>query len=340
MTRPDPSDPPDPRVSVVIPTYNRAALLERAVGTVLEQTWTDFELVVFDDGSTDDTPAAMARMTDPRIVKLRGPNEGCASARNRALAVARGEWVAFLDDDNEWRPEYLDRQLASVADAPDAVVVYCLAELRKEAVDEDSWERFPVWCPDGDMFPALLAGWWAPISGMMVRRDALRETGGFAAELDTHEDVDLMMRMARRGSYVCDPEVLIVRNEHPAQGSRDLARQARSVRALDQRWRRRIVASEGLRAYLRWIALRHRQVTEQELARLYAAPVSEQRGAAHAAVRRLATQLPWSATALVRAALLAAVGPAAFASARSRWRRARSRVRSGVRPAAGEGMGR
>src|SRR5579859_6948520 len=101
-----------PAVSVILPTYNRAHLLPRAIASVLGQSFRDFELIVVDDGSKDDTVGLMRSYDDPRIVFLPPErNLGDAGARMRGIACARGEWLAFQDSDDEWLPDRLRLQL-------------------------------------------------------------------------------------------------------------------------------------------------------------------------------------------------------------------------------------
>src|SRR5690625_3525723 len=119
-----------PTVTVVIPTYNRAHVVHRAIDSVLGQTFADFELIVVDDGSTDGTEAVLSTYTDPRIRYLvQLVNRGVSAARNRGIKEARGEFVAFLDSDDEWFPEKLERQVNRFKRAPDNVgLVYCGVE--------------------------------------------------------------------------------------------------------------------------------------------------------------------------------------------------------------------
>ena len=116
-----------PAVSIVIPAYNRAATIRAAIESVLRQTWTDFELIVVDDGSTDDTLAEAAKVADPRLRLVESPaNGGAAAARNRGLAEARADWVAFQDSDDEWLPRKLEKQMARLtAPGADFVAAYC-----------------------------------------------------------------------------------------------------------------------------------------------------------------------------------------------------------------------
>ena len=98
-------------VSVIIPTYNRAHVLPRAIESVLKQTYTELELIVVDDASTDDTAAVMTAITDPRVRYVRKEHGGAAAARNRGIAEAKGEFIAFQDSDDVWHSDKLEKQL-------------------------------------------------------------------------------------------------------------------------------------------------------------------------------------------------------------------------------------
>lgn len=119
-------------VSVVIPCYNRASILGRAIRSALAQTIVPDEIVVVDDGSRDDS-VAVARSFGERVRVIEQPNAGAAAARNRGIAAARGDWVAFLDSDDEWRPEKLQRQFAAVQQFPEAKLVFCDTIVRTES---------------------------------------------------------------------------------------------------------------------------------------------------------------------------------------------------------------
>lgn len=103
--------------SIIIPTFNRSALLKRALISVYQQTFSDFEVIIVDDGSTDDT-ANMIRQEFPDAHYYYQLNEGVSSARNKGLDVAKGEWIAFLDSDDEWLPKKLEKQLALLEQNP------------------------------------------------------------------------------------------------------------------------------------------------------------------------------------------------------------------------------
>jgi len=120
-----------PGLSVIIPTYNRAALVPEAMASVLAQTWRDFEVLVVDDASTDGTAEALAAFGS-RIRLLRNTSRlGVAAARNLGISGARGQWLAFLDSDDLWRPEKLARQMVYLAGHPELLLCQT----------EETWER-------------------------------------------------------------------------------------------------------------------------------------------------------------------------------------------------------
>jgi len=116
----------DPIVSVIIPTYNRAHVLARAIQSVLNQTYQDFEIIVVDDGSTDNTEEVIKSFNDPRIRYIRHEeNKGAAAARNTGIKAAKGEFIAFQDSDDEWLPKKLEKQMEAFDNAsPKVGVVY------------------------------------------------------------------------------------------------------------------------------------------------------------------------------------------------------------------------
>ena len=195
-----------PTVSVVIPTYNRAHVVHRAIDSVLGQTFADFELIVVDDGSTDGTEAVLSTYTDPRIRYLvQLVNRGVSAARNRGIKEARGEFVAFLDSDDEWFPEKLERQVNRFRRAPDNVgLVYCGVETVGRPTGP--WIYEPA--HRGDIYNKLLernvihTG-----SGAMIRRSVVCAAGYFDEDIPAIEDYDYWLRIARhyRFDYVPDP---------------------------------------------------------------------------------------------------------------------------------------
>ncbi|MFP5307677.1 MAG: glycosyltransferase family 2 protein [Gammaproteobacteria bacterium] len=187
-----------PAISVVLPTYNRAALLERAIGSVLGQTFRDFELLVVDDASTDATPALLASISDPRLRVLRLPqNRGAAGARNAGLRAARGEWVAFQDSDDEWLPTKLEQQYGAAREAPAAVgLVLGGYEAVMGAQHVPIIPRHTL--AGGPSIPDLLDGWPIITPTWLVRRRLVDALGGFDETYPCLEDWDLVFRLSDR----------------------------------------------------------------------------------------------------------------------------------------------
>lgn len=219
MTCP-PADPPPParapRVSVILPTYNRERLLPRALDSALAQTLTDLEVLVVDDGSRDGTRAMLAERygAEPRVRVLAKANGGTASARNHGLDHARGEFVAFLDSDDAWLPGCLASQVAVLEAHPEASLSVC------DARYEGGWERQAATVFADPHFKAPLGlgsmfeGAWALPSCSLFRRTAL-ETLRFTRTYRHSEDTEFLFRFfAAGGRSVLNREVLAVYVKH------------------------------------------------------------------------------------------------------------------------------
>ena len=231
--------PPVPWVSVIIPTYDRVVMLRRAIASVLGQTFRDFELIVVDNGSRDGTEEMVRNIPDPRVRLVRRPRpEGPARARNAGIAVARGEWVAFLDNDDEWLPEKLERQMARIEQEsdPKTAIIYC-ALFPEEAGGE---RRLPeeVALPEGDLTDILLRQDVIMTPTVyVVKRSALTEVGGFDHAASPVEDIDCWLRLARRGyRFAAVQEPLAVYHFHGDQISHNVVNALRGARVLERRW--------------------------------------------------------------------------------------------------------
>ena len=207
-----------PRVSVVIPTYNRAALLVEAVESVLAQTFADLEVIIADDGSTDGSAELVAALGDERVEVLRLDHSGTpAVARNAALARARGELVAFLDSDDVWVPEKLERQVAILHRSP-GVGLVCS---NSSVIDEDGngiRDRYlpPDEGASGDVLAELLDVNFVVNSSAVARRELVEQAGAFSEDprLRAVEDYDLWLRVAATCEVVYLPEALVGYREH------------------------------------------------------------------------------------------------------------------------------
>jgi glycosyltransferase involved in cell wall biosynthesis len=199
-----------PSISVVIPTYNCAALLPQAIRSAYAQTIRPAEVIVVDDGCTDDTTAVVnaLRATLPDdFVYIQKPNGGEASARNRGVAAATGEYVAFLDQDDVWLPEKLERQLPSF-DAPGAPTLAFTAYTRVSG-DNREVVRVKDWVPTPEhALRRLMDGCCVTPSTVIVRRDALTDAGAFDESLWLGNDWDMWLRLAAAGhrfAYLPEP---------------------------------------------------------------------------------------------------------------------------------------
>lgn len=185
-----------PRISVVLPTYNRAATLPRAIGSVLAQTFAELELIVVDDGSTDGSAGLVAGIADPRVHLLRpGNNRGAAAARNAGIAAARADWIAFQDSDDEWLPEKLAWQWRAAADAP-AQVGLILGGYLAEHDGALRPVRPEATLGGRDPRTDLLEGWPIITPTWLARKSLLDALGGFDTSYACLEDWDLVFRLS------------------------------------------------------------------------------------------------------------------------------------------------
>jgi cellulose synthase/poly-beta-1,6-N-acetylglucosamine synthase-like glycosyltransferase len=219
-----------PTFSIIMPSYNTGATIDAAIRSVLTQTRADLELIVADDGSTDDTPTRVQRFQeDTRVKLIRAQHRGPSAARNAALAEALGEYVCFLDSDDVWLPTYLDVMAATLRANPDAAVAYtdawvlfdsvkkigrrtAMAEYRPASVPQE---------PTAFLCALLESGNFVYYSAM-VRRCALEAAGPFNETLRGPEDYELWLRIAAHGyAFVRCHEVLAVYRRRPGQLTAD-----------------------------------------------------------------------------------------------------------------------
>ncbi len=214
-----------PVVSVVLPTYDRAAVIGRSIRSVLGQTYGDFELIVVDDGSTDATLERVASFHDGRIRCIRlERNRGAAAARNAGIEAAQGRLLAFQDSDDEWLPEKLDRQVRAFERCgPDVAVVYS----DMERIHRDGtrvYHRSPAVLRGRLIDPAT--GFYQVcnlgIQSAVIRREHLAAVGDFNEELRALEDLELFVRLSRRAGFHHLP-VPLVRYHESAGISQDMA---------------------------------------------------------------------------------------------------------------------
>jgi glycosyltransferase involved in cell wall biosynthesis len=203
----------DPLVSVVIPTYNCAGFIGGAIQSVLDQTRDDFEIIVIDDGSTDDTVEVVGQFAE-RIRYLRQANRGVAAARNYGIRSAGGRIIGFLDADDRWKPDKLERQAPVLLSADDIDVVFSRHEnLGRETAGYNQYD-----CPDltklltvislgpwayriedTQLFQKILRYYLLLTSTVLIKKSCIERVGGFDETLGIAEDTQLWLRLAKRG---------------------------------------------------------------------------------------------------------------------------------------------
>ena len=212
-----------PRVSVVIPTYNRRDYVQAAIDSVLAQTVTDYEVIVVDDGSTDRTGDALSARYGERIRYVWQKNQGESRARNKGIDLARGEYVAFLDSDDLWLPQKLARQVTVLEAKPDMVLVFAsfgeIDERGAPLANPLPEERIRV---DLELPSLCLHNMVGSPSNVMVRTEALKQVGGFDAAIQYGEDRELWLRLRLQGPFAYIDEPLASIRHHA--GSQNMGR--------------------------------------------------------------------------------------------------------------------
>ncbi len=224
-----------PRVSAVVPAYNRARWLGEALDSALAQDFDGLEVVVVDDGSTDDTPAVCARY-GARVRYVRQENAGQSAAVNRGVDLARAEYVAFLDSDDAWLPGKLRRQVPMLDGDRGAAVLYAGVEY----VDGDGrpvpGARRAHGTPSGEVLRPLLRENFLRTPTVLFRRAAFLAAGGYDRGLSCVNDWDMWLRLAARHRFLFDPVPSARYRLHGEQAVRDRRRMAEErVRVLEVR---------------------------------------------------------------------------------------------------------
>lgn len=243
-----------PEITVVIPTRNRCELLKQTLSYATRQQSIDFEIIVIDDGSSDSTTTLVYEFGDRAVKLLRHDTaQGVSAARNRGIIAARGEWVAFLDDDDLWAPTKLRRQIdvaldlnrnwaygGSVAvDSTLQVIGGKPPPSAKEAVEQ---------LPYRNIVPA-------GASNVLVRKDLLRAVGSFDTDLRHMADWDLWIRLAQHGAPAVVPEPVVAYRIHAGNASTDIGQIPAEIGVIERKFADRRTKSRVDRAYVyRWIA--------------------------------------------------------------------------------------
>lgn len=199
-----------PLVSVVIPTYNRSTVLKRSVGIVLKQTFGEFEVLIIDDGSTDNTQEIVERLSDNRIRHLQfAENQGANAARNAGVEAARGEYIAFLDVDDEWRPTKLECQIEAFEQASESVGLVYTGIVHKDSTGNINGRSVPEY--SGDVLARLMKGnFIGTFSSVMVRSQVMTDLS-LIEELPSWQDWYFYLDVAEEWSVESVSEPLVVK---------------------------------------------------------------------------------------------------------------------------------
>ncbi len=212
-----------PKVSVIIPTYNRAHFLSKAIESVLQQTFGDFELIIVDDGSIDNTNEVVASYHDRRIIYYQQEKQEKGAARNRGVALSQGEYITFLDDDDWYMPRKLEIQTQALDERPDVGMVISgwdrVDEKGNVVRSECPWLHHPQ-----PVFKDWLFAAMAHVAAVLIRRDWFQQVSGFDDKLLTAEDTDLWFRLALAGCPVAwVKEIVFKQRLHGNSSVRNIA---------------------------------------------------------------------------------------------------------------------
>jgi glycosyltransferase involved in cell wall biosynthesis len=212
-----------PQISVVIPVYNGATTIKETVESVLQQTYKDFEIIVINDGSQDDTLAIINSIQDRRIKVFSYPNAGLSASRNRGFAKACGKFIAFLDADDLWTNDKLESHLRALQQNPQAAVAYSWTDHideRGQFLRPASYTSF-----NGNIYERLLIGNFLSCgSNNLIRRQAIERVGGFDESLNSAEDWDMWLRLAAKYEFVVVPHPQVLYRISPNSMSANISK--------------------------------------------------------------------------------------------------------------------
>lgn len=196
--------------TVVIPSYNREKVVVRAINSVLNQTFQDFEIIVVDDGSKDNTEATIKGVNDSRVMYIRQENAGACVARNTGIQNARGKYVSFLDSDDVWFPLMLEKQLEQYKSDENVGCVYSRLQIVDGKGDIHSFKEMNVY---GDCYADVLRqGYMAPTSVLSAKRECFDIVGLFDVSFPASQDDDMCFKLAKHYKVGLIPEVMASMN--------------------------------------------------------------------------------------------------------------------------------
>ena len=227
-----------PTVSVIMPAYNVEAFIAQALESACSQTVSDTEIIVVNDGSEDNTARVVKEFDDHRIRMIHKENGGCASARNAGVQLAKGSFISFLDGDDYWLPNKLERELESLCRQPDVDLIFSLSFVINEegkklgVLKPGSFRSFSF----KDLFIENPVG---NGSSVLIRKRALDQAGQFDESLSASSDCDMWLRIAklRTDNFACLPEPLTCYRRRHSQTTGDWARMQKAILAVEAKAR-------------------------------------------------------------------------------------------------------
>lgn len=215
------------KVSVIIPAFNAGKFLAETVQSVLAQTYTDFEIVISDDGSTDNTAAIAQSFSDQRIQYRYQKNSGVSSARNHGAEIAKGKYLAFLDADDLFHPDNLSKKVAAFQNDPNLALVFADCDVidgtgkttgeKLIGKDDKLLENLLLW--NGTVIPGP--------SSILITRESFEKSGGFDPEFSTAADQNFFFRIAHKNKCARIPEILTSYRKHDTNMHADIERMER-----------------------------------------------------------------------------------------------------------------
>ncbi len=210
------------KVSVIIPTYNRSEYVLEAIHSVVDQNYEPIEIIVIDDGSTDNTKEKLASLAERGVIRyIYQENQGRSAARNKGISSATGDYLAFLDSDDLFEPDKLVKQLEFFSRHPEVGLVHG-GYVKFDTLNNDLGYRNPFWF-SGWIYPKILLIWYTLLATptVMVPKRVLDEVGGFDESLFIAEDLDLWRRIARKHPFGYINQSLAQIRMHAGNTSRD-----------------------------------------------------------------------------------------------------------------------
>ncbi len=223
-----------PTISVIIPVYNGEKTIAKTVQSVLDQTWSDLELIIINSTSTDQTAGILAQFDDPRIALYTYPKAPVSVNRNRGFSHASGDFVSFLDADDLWTVDKLEKQYQAFQNHPEAGVVYSWTNCIDQHDQVLRRCSYVTW--SGNVLPKLLLDDFVGNgSNLMIRREAFAAVNGFDELLTNAEDTDLGLRLAARYEFAVVPAAQVLyRIANPSKSSNVLKMESANLRVIEK----------------------------------------------------------------------------------------------------------